>query len=210
MTTMNSSSKKSNATKKSAKTSSTTKKSVKTSSTTKKATKADSKSYNSKSSNNKKQPLSAQQKKNLEHLLNNLTVDAAVSYMEDGSVCIHVAPWNEHTEITEQPKTIRGRMVYGGKYHEGDGGKFIPYNQGGASIFTTILKTPHGELKTTPKRVQMQFSFWKSEGMEKTMTELYKEVMQMKKFVKSNLMKYNYKHSIESNLENNITWEEMK
>lgn len=156
-----------------------------------------------------KKKLSAQQKKNIEHLLNNLTMDAAVTYMEDGSVSIRIAPWNDSADITEQPKTIRGRMVYGGKYHEGDGGKFIPYNQGGASIFTTILKTPHGELKTTPKRVQMQFSFWKSEGMEKTMTELYKEVMQMKKFVKSNLTKYNYKHSIDSNLEN-ITWEEMK
>lgn len=156
-----------------------------------------------------KKSLSAQQKKNIEHLLNNLTMDAAVTYMEDGSVSIKIAPWNDAADITEQPKTIRGRMVYGGKYNEGDGGKFIPYNQGGASIFTTILKTPHGELKTTPKRVQMQFSFWKSEGMEKTMTELYKEVMQMKKFVKSNLVKNNYKKSVNSNLED-TTWENMK
>lgn len=191
---MNSSSKKSNV----------NKKSVKTSSTTKKSAKAGSKSVNS-----KKQSLSAQQKKNIEHLLNNLTMDAAVTYMEDGSVSIRIAPWHDAANITEQPKTIRGRMVYGGKYNEGDGGKFIPYNQGGASIFTTILKTPHGELKTTPKRVQMQFSFWKSEGMEKSMTELYKEVMQMKKFVKSNLVKNNYNKSIDSNLEN-IIWENME
>lgn len=184
MTTKDSSSKKSNASKKTAQ-------------------------AGSKSVNGKKQRLSAQQKKNIEHLLNNLTMDAAVTYMEDGSVSIRIAPWNDAANITEQPKTIRGRMVYGGKYNEGDGGKFIPYNQGGASIFTTILKTPHGELKTTPKRVQMQFSFWKSEGMEKTMTELYKEVMLMKKFVKSNLVKNNYKKSINSNLED-TTWENMK
>lgn len=167
------------------------------------------KNSSSKKSNSTKKKLSAQQKKNIEHLLNNLTMDAAVTYMEDGSVSIRIAPWHDSNNVTDEPKNIPGRMVFAGKNHEGDGGRFIPYNQTGKTLFTTILKTPHGEMKTTPKRVQMQFSFWKSEGMVKTMTELYKEVMQMKKFVKSNLMKYNYKNSIDSNLEN-ITWEEMK
>lgn len=141
-------------------------------------------------------------KKQIENFLNNLTADATVDYSQNGAVCIHIAPWNEVTEVTEKPKTIRGRMVFQGKYHEGDGGVFIPYQSSEKAKFHTVLKTPHGELKTTEKRVQVQFSFWKSEGKEKSMKELYKEVMEMKRFVKQNTLFYQKEEDVE--------WEMMK
>lgn len=129
-------------------------------------------------------------------LLNNLTVDASVSYKEDGAVYIRVAPWNESGDITDKPRNIHGRMIYASRRGEGDGGYFIPYNKTGKTLFNTLLKTPHGELKTTPKRVMMQFSFWKSEDKDFCMREFYKEMMQMRQFIKSN--------------KENIEWEKMK
>lgn len=139
--------------------------------------------------------------KQLENFLNNLTADATVDYSQNGAVCIHIAPWNQHQEITEAPKTIRGRMVFQGKYHEGDGGVFIPYHSLEKSKFHTVLKTPHGELKTTEKRVLVQFSFWKSEDKEKSMKDLYKELLDMKRFVKQNSLPYQ---------KEDVAWEAMK
>lgn len=153
-------------------------------------------------STQKKKTGKSTQKQQIENFLNNLTADATVSYSQNGSVCIHIAPWNEVTEVTEQPKTIRGRMVFQGKYHEGDGGVFIPYQNSEKAKFHTVLKTAHGELKTTEKRVQVQFSFWKSEGKEKSMKELYKEVLEMKRFVKQNTLAYQKEEDVE--------WEKMK
>lgn len=124
------------------------------------------------------------QKTKVEKILNNLSVDASVFYAADGTVCIKVAPWHQSNQPTEEPKTIRGRMVFKGKYHEGDGGTFVPYNQTEKTAFCSLLKTPHGELKTTEKRVQVQFSFWKTQGRESIMKELYKEVMEMKRITK--------------------------
>lgn len=142
-------------------------------------------------------------KANVEKILNNLTVDASVFYDENGAVCIRIAPWHDSNAITEEPKTIPGRMVFQGKNHEGDGGRFVPYNRSGKTLFTTLLKTPHGEMKTTPHRMMIQFAFWKSEDKEATMRALYNEVMEMKRFVKSNMNK----HIVNKE---NMTWEQMK
>lgn len=147
-------------------------------------------------------------KAKVEKILNNLTVDASVFYEENGAVCIKIAPWHDSNDVTDEPKTIPGRMVFKGKNHEGDGGKFVPYNQTGKTLFTTLLKTPHGEMKTTPHRMMVQFAFWKSEDKEATMRALYNEVMDMKRFVKSNISKHLSNNKL-SNKEN-ITWEEMK
>ena len=145
---------------------------------------------------------------NEETILNKLTDDASVFYEENGAICIKIAPWHDSNDVTDEPKTIPGRMVFKGKNHEGDGGKFVPYNQTGKTLFTTLLKTPHGEMKTTPHRMMVQFAFWKSEDKEATMRALYNEVMNMKRFVKSSISKHLSNNKL-SNKEN-ITWEQMK
>lgn len=150
----------------------------------------------------------AAMKTKVEKLLNNLTVDASVSYEENGAVCIKIAPWYDSNDVTDEPKTIPGRMVFKGKNHEGDGGKFVPYNQTGKTLFTTLLKTPHGEMKTTPHRMMVQFAFWKSEDKEATMRALYNEVLDMKRFVKSNISKHLSDTKLST--KENITWEQMK
>lgn len=150
----------------------------------------------------------AAMKVKVEKLLNNLTVDASVFYEENGAVCIKIAPWHDSNDVTDEPKTIPGRMIFKGKNHEGDGGKFVPYNQTGKTLFTTLLKTPHGEMKTTPHRMMVQFAFWKSEDKEATMRALYKEVLDMKRFVKSNISKHLSDNKLST--KENITWEQMK
>lgn len=147
-------------------------------------------------------------KAKVEKLLNNLTVDASVSYEENGAVCIKIAPWHDSNDVTDEPKTIPGRMVFKGKNHEGDGGRFVPYNQTGKTLFTTLLKTPHGEMKTTPHRMMVQFVFWKSEDKEATMRALYKEVLDMKRFVKSNISKHLSDTKLST--KEDFTWEQMR
>ena len=147
-------------------------------------------------------------KAKVEKILNNLTVDASVFYEENGAICIKIAPWHDSNDVTDEPKTIPGRMVFKGKNHEGDGRKFVPYKRTGKTLFTPLLKHRHGEMKTTPHRMMVQFAFWKSEDKEATMRALYNEVMNMKRFVKSSISKHLSNNKL-SNKEN-ITWEQMK
>ena len=144
-------------------------------------------------------------KKNTEPILNRVTSDASVRYEEDGSVSIRIAPWHYAHEITEKPKSIRGRMVFRGKNNEGDGGKFLPSAPSGRKLYTLLCKTPHGEMKSTQRKVMVSFTFWKTEGKLSCLSAMKKEIEEI-----SNRMLRTLAPLMAAHNEEDIAWEELK
>lgn len=142
-----------------------------------------------------KQSFSAAAEAAVQALLNAQKVDASVITDECGNVAIRKAPWNDAETICEVPKVIPGRMICSGGEH-GDQLDFKPYAQSGGKLYTEIIHTSHGALRTSPQRVFASFSFPKEMSKSDILKYLYKEVMEMKGRAK--------------HFKENIAWEQYK
>ena len=136
-------------------------------------------------------------------LLNAQRVDASIITDECGNVAIRKAPWNDAETICEVPKEtiaedakgIPGRMICSGG-ECGDKLDFKPYAQSGGKLYTEIIHTSHGALRTSPQRVFVSFSFPKEMHKSDILKYLYKEIMEMKGKAK--------------HFKENIAWEQYK
>ena len=111
-----------------------------------------------------KKSFSAAAEAAVQALLNAQKVDASIITDECGNVAIRKAPWNDAETICEVPKVIPGR----------------PYAQSVWKLYTEIIHTSHGALRTSPQRVFASFSFPKEMHKADILKYLYKEVMEMK------------------------------
>lgn len=142
-----------------------------------------------------KKSFSAAAEAAVQALLNAQKVDASIITDECGNVAIRKAPWNDAETICEVPKVIPGRMVCSGGEH-GDQLDFKPYAQSGGKLYTEIIHTSHGALRTSPQRVFVSFSFPKEMNKSDILKYLYKEMMEMKGKAK--------------HFKENIAWEQYK
>ena len=126
-----------------------------------------------------KKSFSAAAEAAVQALLNAQKVDASIITDECGNVAIRKAPWNDAETICEVPKVIPGRMICSGG-ECGDKLDFKPYAQSGGKLYTEIIHTSHGALRTSSQRVFVSFSFPKEMHKSDILKYLYKEIMEMK------------------------------
>ena len=120
-----------------------------------------------------KKSFSAAAEAAVQALLNAQKVDASIITDECGNVAIRKAPWNDAETICEVPKVIPGRIICSGGEH-GDQLDFKPYAQSGGKLYTEIIHTSHGALRTSPQRVFVSFSFPKEMNKSDILKYLYK------------------------------------
>ena len=142
-----------------------------------------------------KKSFSAAAEAAVQALLNAQKVDASIITDECGNVAIRKAPWNDAETICEVAKVIPGRMICSGGEH-GDQLDFKPYAQSGGKLYTEIIHTSHGALRTSLQRVFVSFSFPKEMNKSDILKYLYKEMMEMKGKAK--------------HFKENIAWEQYK
>jgi len=133
-----------------------------------------------------KKSFSAAAEAAVQALLNAQKVDASIITDECG---------NDAETICEVPKVIPGRMICSGGEH-GDQLDFKPYAQSGGKLYTEIIHTSHGALRTSSQRVFVSFSFPKEMHKSDILKYLYKEMMEMKGKAK--------------HFKENIAWEQYK
>lgn len=114
-----------------------------------------------------------------------IKMDTETIFMENGEVKFFPASYEEDQSIVNGADEVhqRGSLVCTGSGK----GHFRPYNTGGPSIYHTLLKTGHGEVKESAHKVYVTLTFLKREGKVLVNKALAEECAEIKAYMKSKI-----------------------